>query len=59
MASWLTLDEAAQYLKIGKTTLYELARKGAIPAHKIGREWRFDAEELDSWLKSGTNNSAQ
>ena len=51
MISWLTLEEAAQYLKMGKSTLYDLARKEKIPAHKMGREWRFDAEELDRWLK--------
>lgn len=32
--------------------IYDLARKGGVPAHKMGREWRFDAEELDAWLKS-------
>ncbi len=53
MTNWLTLEEAAQYLKMGKSTLYDLARKGNIPAHKMGREWRFDAEELDEWLKAG------
>lgn len=51
MTNWLTLEEAAQYLKMGKSTLYELARKGKTPAHKMGRAWRFDAEELDNWLK--------
>jgi len=53
MTNWLTLEEAAQYLKMGKSTLYDLARKGNIPAHKTGREWRFDAAELNEWLKSG------
>ena len=53
MTNWLTLEEAAQYLKIGKSTLYNLARKGKVPAHKMGRVWRFDAEELDEWLKAG------
>jgi len=53
MTNWLTLEEVAQYLKMGKSTLYDLSRKGNIPAHKMGREWRFDAEELDRWVKSG------
>jgi len=53
MTNWLTLEEAAKYLKMGKSTLYDLARKGNIPAHKMGREWRFDAAELDEWLKAG------
>ena len=57
MTNWLTLAEAAQYLKIGKSTLYDLARKGKIPAHKMGRKWRFDAKELDEWLKSGGVNT--
>ena len=52
MTNWLTLEEAAKYLKMGKSTLYDLARKGNIPAHKMGREWRFDSEEVDEWLKA-------
>jgi excisionase family DNA binding protein len=52
MTNWLTLEEAARYLKMGKSTIYDLARKGKVPAHKMGRAWRFDAGELDDWLKS-------
>jgi len=47
------VEEAAKYLKMGKSTLYDLARKCNVPAHKMGREWRFDAAELDAWLKAG------
>ncbi|MBU1318827.1 MAG: helix-turn-helix domain-containing protein [candidate division Zixibacteria bacterium] len=53
MTAWLTLEEAAKHLKIGKSTIYRLAREGDLPAHRMGRVWRFDAEELDEWLKSG------
>ncbi len=53
MTKWLTLKEAAKYLKMGRSTFYKLVRESRIPAHKAGREWRFDAEELDEWLKSG------
>lgn len=57
MATWLTLEEAAKHLKIGKSSLYQLAREGGIPAHKYGRVWRFDQEELDQWMKQGRPNS--
>jgi len=53
MARWLKLKEAAEYLKMGRSTLYKLAKEGKMPAHKAGREWRFDAEELDKWMKAG------
>ena len=45
-----TLDEAAKFLKIGKNTLYSLARGGKIPARKIGREWRFVSTAIIDWL---------
>lgn len=57
MATWLTLEEAAKHLKIGKSSLYQLAREGGIPAHKYGRVWRFDQEELDGWMKSSGDKS--
>jgi len=53
MTTWLTLEEAAKHLKIGKSTIYRLAREGDLPAHRMGRVWRFDARELDEWLKTG------
>ena len=53
MTKWLKLKEAAEHLKMGRSTIYKLANEGGIPAHKAGREWRFDADELDDWLKSG------
>ncbi|WP_230204315.1 helix-turn-helix domain-containing protein [Olavius algarvensis spirochete endosymbiont] len=50
---WLIVIEAAQYLKMGRSTVYKLAQEGKLPTHKVGRQWRFDAKEPDKWLKSG------
>lgn len=49
----LTVIEAAQSLKIGRSAVYKLAQDGKLSTHKGGRQWRFDARELDKWLKSG------
>ncbi|MFN0118178.1 MAG: helix-turn-helix domain-containing protein [Elusimicrobiota bacterium] len=46
----LKADEAAQYLNYHYETLYELARRGEIPAVKVGRSVRFDRLELDKWV---------
>jgi excisionase family DNA binding protein len=50
---WLTVDELAIYLKMGRTKLYTMAQRGDIPGSKIGKQWRFDREEIDEWIKSG------
>ena len=47
----MTLEEAANYLKIGKSTLYKMAREGKIPTLKIANQWRFRKEKIDQWLE--------
>ena len=37
----LTLQQAADYLKIHPVTLQEKARSGEIPGAKIGKRWVF------------------
>jgi len=49
---WLTLDELTEYLKLSKSHLYRMTQNGDIPASKIGRQWRFDRDEIDDWMKS-------
>ncbi len=44
------VDEAAQFLRIGKTTLFKLLRSGKLPAKKIGRQWRISRLALENYL---------
>ena len=57
MARWLTLKEAANCLKMDKSTICKLDREGNIPAHCAGRIWRFHAAELDEWMKQSPDIS--
>jgi DNA repair protein RadD len=49
--TWLTLEEAAEYLGLGKTVLYAMAREGRIPASKIAQKWAFERASLDAWMR--------
>ena len=49
---WLSLEETAAYLGIGKTALYALTRDGRIPARKIGKKWIFEKAGLDTWVRA-------
>ena len=47
----MTLEETAKYLKIGKSTLYKMAREGKIPAVKIASsETYLKNPIIDYWL---------
>lgn len=49
---WLTIEETAKYLQMGKTALYELARDGKIPTNRVGGKWLFNRTDLDNWVRS-------
>ena len=46
----MTLEETANYLRVTTKTIYRLLDKRAIPARKVGHQWRFDKASIDSWL---------
>jgi PTS system nitrogen regulatory IIA component len=48
----LTIDDVSRYLKVSEGTVYDWARKGEIPAGKIGSVWRFKKSELEQWVNA-------
>lgn len=53
MDRWLSVQEIAHYLGISKETIYRWLEKGKIPAHKIGKQWKFKVSEVDEWVLRG------
>ncbi len=49
--NWLSLEETATYIGVGKTVLYGMAREGTIPARKVGKKWTFEKAGLDAWMR--------
>ncbi len=50
----LTVNELAEYLRVHRSTIYRLLKKGQLPGFKIGSDWRFNVEVIDDWrLKQG------
>jgi len=55
---WLTLDELASYLKISRSKIYQMSQNAEIPASKIGKQWRYNQEEINTWMKNKKPNNA-
>ncbi|NLA74118.1 MAG: helix-turn-helix domain-containing protein [Deltaproteobacteria bacterium] len=49
----LTIEEAADYLQIGKRSIYKLVKDGKIPGKKVLNKWRFEKESLREWVSNG------
>ncbi len=59
MSDVMTLQETAEYLRLHPVTLRSKARKGQIPASKIGRQWRFSRAQLLAWIEQGAELSTE
>jgi excisionase family DNA binding protein len=56
MQEVLDTNEACQYLRIARVTLYKYVRTGQIPATKFGSIWRFQKSALDKWMSERIHN---
>lgn len=47
----LTAQELAIYLRVNRSTVYRLLKRGELPGFRIGSEWRFQVDEINKWFK--------
>jgi len=50
---WFSVSEIAVYLGIKKDTVYKWIVEKQMPAHRMGRLWKFRKEEINEWVKLG------
>jgi len=55
----LTSKEASQVLKIHPKVLERMAKRGEVPALKVGKFWRYRATTLDAWINSRLQSGCQ
>ena len=55
---WLSADDIAAHLGVTKDTIYAWIAEKSMPAHKVGRLWKFQASEVDCWVRSGKASSS-
>lgn len=51
MSKWLSTQEVAAQFEIDINTVTRLVREKGLPGYKVGKAYRFDATELDAWVR--------
>ncbi|MDA8345718.1 MAG: helix-turn-helix domain-containing protein [Thermaerobacter sp.] len=47
---WLSVEEMAEHLGIGRSLAYQLVRTAQVPAARLGTVWRIPLDLLDASL---------
>lgn len=55
---WLSVDEIGKYLGVSSDTVYRWIDKQNMPAHRMGRLWKFKKDQVDAWVEGGGANTA-
>ena len=50
---WVSVDEVASHLGVAKDSIYRWIESKALPAHRVGRLWKFKVTEIDKWFRAG------
>ena len=50
---WYSLQEIAEHLGVSPDTIHRWIRTKRMPAHKVGRLWKFDVDEVNDWVRAG------
>jgi len=57
--SWSSVEDVAVHLGVAKESIYRWIERKALPAHKIGRLWKFKLSEVDEWVRTGGAGDAE
>ena len=53
MEKYISIEDAAEYLGVKPSTIRSWIKIKDMPAHKVGKLWKFKKSELDEWINSG------
>jgi len=50
---WVNVEDVAAHLGVAKDSVYRWIDEQRLPAHRIGRLFRFKLSEIDEWVRQG------
>lgn len=49
---WVSVEDVAKHLGVARDSVYRWIEVRGLPAHKIGRLWKFKVSEVDEWVRT-------
>lgn len=56
---WVSVDAVAAHIGVAKDSVYRWIDAKGLPAHRVGKLWKFKLSEVDDWVRAGGANQAR
>ncbi len=56
---WLSIHEICEHLGVSSDSVYKWIDKKGMPAHRMGRLWKFKKDQVDTWIEAGGATGGQ
>ena len=56
---WTSVEDVAKHLGVAKDSIYRWIERRNLPAHRIGRLWKFKISEVDEWVRASGADSTK
>jgi excisionase family DNA binding protein len=50
---WVSVEQIAEHLGVKRDSIYRWIDRKNLPAHRVGRLWKFKVFEVDEWVRMG------
>jgi len=50
---WVSVDQIAEHLGVTRDSIYRWIERKGLPAHRVGRLWKFKVSAVDVWVHAG------
>jgi len=56
---WVSVEQIAEHLGVTRDSIYRWIGRKSLPAHRVGRLWKFKITEVDGWVRAGGADDEQ
>ena len=56
---WSSVDDVSKHLGVAQDSIYRWIEARGLPAHRIGRLWKFKLSEVDAWVRAGGTDGGE
>ena len=49
---WVSVEQITEHLGVTRDSIYRWIDRKGLPAHRVGRLWKFKVSEVDEWVRN-------